>query len=186
MPASKDLRRIVLAVVLLGSSAIAQRPDAVTANRALTPQWKQLSRAAGMIFAGTVLRVEALPASNFHSIPTVEVTFHIDQAIVGVEPGEVLVVREWAGAWSNHRPMQIGQRQLLFLYPPSVLGLTSPVGGPAGLFPLDAQGRIATPPAVTLPPGHHPLPPVRSPVPRTTTGASIRQLAQSIRRAREE
>jgi hypothetical protein len=31
---------------------------------------------------------------------------------------------------------------MLFLYPPSKLGLTSPVGGPLGRFKIDPDGRV--------------------------------------------
>src|SRR5205807_10161405 len=63
-------------------------------------------------------------------------------AVAGVRTGEVLTVREWAGAWSTHRAMRRGQRFLIFLYPPSRLGLTSPVGGPVGEIALDSRGEI--------------------------------------------
>jgi hypothetical protein len=38
--------------------------------------------------------------------------------------------------------MRGGQRLLIFLYPPSRLGLTSPVGGPLGQVVLDSRGEI--------------------------------------------
>ena len=42
-----------------------------------------------------------------------------------------------------HRPMRKGEHFLLFLYPPSRLGLTSPVRGAQGQVPLDAGGTRA-------------------------------------------
>lgn len=75
-------------------------------------------------------------------IPLIVVRFRVDRAIAGVRPGQVLTVREWAGAWSMHRAMREGQRLLIFLYPASRLGLTSPVGGPQGQVVLGSRGSI--------------------------------------------
>jgi hypothetical protein len=73
--------------------------------------------------------------------PAIEVSFRVDEAIAGVERGQVVTIHEWAGAWSMQRPMSPGQRILIFLYPPSRLGLTSPVGGALGQVALDATGK---------------------------------------------
>jgi hypothetical protein len=100
-----------------------------------------------MIFAGTVLGStppattidRAIPAS----IPAVQLSFRVDRAIAGVARGQVLTIREWTGVWSSsmQRPMIKGQHILIFLYPPSRLGLTSPVGGSLGQIALDANGK---------------------------------------------
>ena len=129
------------------SFALAQPSDQVAAERVLGAQWKQLSRRAGMIFAGTVLGStppattidRAIPAS----IPAVQLSFRVDRAIAGVARGQVLTIREWTGVWSSsmQRPMIKGQHILIFLYPPSRLGLTSPVGGSLGQIALDANGK---------------------------------------------
>ena len=73
--------------------------------------------------------------------PAVQLSFRVDEAIAGVERGQILTIHEWAGAWSMHRPMSKGQHILIFLYPPSRLGLTSPVGGSLGQVALDASGK---------------------------------------------
>ena len=61
--------------------------------------------------------------------------------MAGVKRGQILTIHEWAGAWSMHRPMRTGQHILIFLYPPSRLGFTSPVGGSLGQVALDASGK---------------------------------------------
>jgi hypothetical protein len=134
----------------LSNFAAAQQSDQVVAERVLGPQWKQLSRRAGMIFAGTVL-APAPPTATTQTAaidrvvpgkaPSIELRFQVDKAIAGVEPGQVLTIHEWAGAWSAHRPMSKGQHILIFLYPPSRLGLTSPVGGSMGQVALDPAVR---------------------------------------------
>ncbi|HKN71550.1 MAG TPA: hypothetical protein VJX30_10990 [Terriglobales bacterium] len=146
-------RGLVVALAFLSSFVAAQQSDQVLAERVLGPQWKQLSRRAGMIFAGTVLTAAAQtvnsPTAATDRIdpgttPAVQLSFRVDEAIAGVERGQVLTIHEWAGAWSMHRPMSKGQRFLIFLYPPSRLGLTSPVGGSLGQIALDPSGQTVS------------------------------------------
>lgn len=129
----------------LPNFAAAQLSDQVVGERVLGSQWKQLSRRAGMIFAGTVL-TSTPPATTMDrvvpaAVPAVQLSFRVDRAIAGVKRGQVLTIHEWTGAWSMHRPMRRGQHILVFLYPPSRLGLTSPVGGSLGQVALDAGGN---------------------------------------------
>jgi hypothetical protein len=123
------------------SFALAQQSDQVVAERVLGAQSKQLSRRAGMIFAGTVLGSTPPTTTIDRAIPAVQLRFRVDRAIAGVPRGQVLTIREWAGASSMQRPMIKGQHILIFLYPPSRLGLTSPVGGAIGQVALDASGK---------------------------------------------
>jgi len=110
-----------------------------------------MCHSAGMIFSGTVLNIDNEPAEKETPIPLVLIRFRVDRAVAGVRAGEVLTVREWAGAWSTHRAMRSGQRLLIFLYPLSRLGLTSPVGGAQGQVVLDARGQIIQANVVDLP-----------------------------------
>jgi hypothetical protein len=86
-------------------------------------------RAAGTIFRGTVLSVQAPKATRGGEMETVQVTFRIDDAFRGVRRGQSLTIREWRGLWLAGERYRVGERVVLFLYPPSKLGLTSPVGG---------------------------------------------------------
>jgi len=105
------------------------------------PHARPPTRSSGYIFAGTVKSVErAIPKRN--GVATVLINFHVDQAIRGVRTGQMLAVREWAGLWESGERYRPGERVLLFLYPPSKLGLTSPVGGPMGRFRIDPSGRV--------------------------------------------
>ena len=116
-------RVLVVALAFLSSLVAAQQSDQVIAERVLGPKWKQLSRRAGMIFAGTVLTAAAQTVTNQTAAtdrlapgttPAVQLSFHVDEAIAGVERGQVLTIHEWAGAWSMHRPMSKGQHFLIF------------------------------------------------------------------------
>jgi hypothetical protein len=130
----------------MGSVAgVSQQSDQTPAARVLGPEWTKMARAAGMVFSGTVLAVETSPSKD-QAMLAVELKFRVERAIAGVEAGQVLTIREWAGAWSMHRPMHSGEHVLLFLYPPSRLGFTSPVNGALGQVALDAGGtRVTTP-----------------------------------------
>lgn len=176
-------RLSALAFVCLASLSAAQQPDQIAAGRVLGPHWEQLSRSAGMVFSGTVLTVEALPAGKGQPLPIIQVKFRVDRAIAGVQPGQEITIREWAGAWSSHRAMRRGQRLLLFLYAPSRLGLTSPVGGSLGQVALDGRGEIA------VAPNPAPATEVRNARQATRqtdaqTSITLRQLEQAIRSAR--
>ena len=111
-----------------------------------TPSLSQLSRKAGYIFAGTVTAVERLTPTSATEVATMRVSFHVDQAILGVRRGQTLTIREWAGLWESGERYRPGERVVLFLYPPSKLGLTSPVGGPAGRS-VDGDGDVALDPS---------------------------------------
>src|SRR5271167_3519051 len=53
---------------------------------------RSLTRSSGYIFAGTVKSVErAVPKGN--GVATVEINFHVDQAMQGVRTGQVLAIR---------------------------------------------------------------------------------------------
>jgi len=101
-----------------------------------------LADAAGMIFSGTVTRIERLPGHAGQNLATLDITFHVENAIRGATPGRDLTISQWAGLWSMGQRYRIGERVMLFLYPESKLGLTSWVGGPLGRFAVDALGRV--------------------------------------------
>jgi hypothetical protein len=112
----------------------------------------------------------------------------VDQAIAGVEQGQILTIHEWAGAWSMHRSMSSGQHILIFLYPLSRLGFTSPVGGSLGQVALDSSGKNVSNSGQKPPPpmglqNESPPPP---PVPADTRSVSVVQLERAIRSARNE
>lgn len=104
--------------------------------------FRQLVRAAGTIFSGTVTDIEPRPASSGQSLGSVAITFHVDRAIRGATPGESLTILQWIGLWSSGQRYRVGERVALFLYPRSRLGLTSSVAGPMGRFEVDAARRI--------------------------------------------
>jgi hypothetical protein len=102
----------------------------------------QIVHAAGTIFSGTVTAIARHPATRGQGIETVAITFHVEQAIRGATPGQDLTISQWMGLWSGGQRYRVGERVLLFLYPPSKLGLTSCVAAPIGRFGIDPWGRV--------------------------------------------
>ena len=98
--------------------------------------------AARYIFAGTVIGIERVEATKPGQVATVRVSFRVDDAVRGVRQGQTLSVREWAGLWESGGSYRMGERVFLFLYAPSRVGLTSPVGGWAGRYAINSAGQI--------------------------------------------
>jgi hypothetical protein len=102
----------------------------------------QILQSAGIIFSGRVTSVGGA-ASPFATDATfTTVTFQVEHSIRGTTAGQNLIIHEWSGLWARGERYRVGERVLLFLYPPSRLGLTSPVAGAVGKFAIDPQGRI--------------------------------------------
>ncbi|HLX73499.1 MAG TPA: hypothetical protein VKR26_02125 [Terriglobales bacterium] len=127
--------RVALLVAGLGCCSLAQASG--PAPLSLT----QLTRKAGFIFAGRVMRVER-PAPLPGRVPVVQVTLRVERALRGAHTGQKFTLMQWTGAWDSGPQYRPGQRLLLFLYPRSRTGLTSVVGGRLGQFDLDARGNI--------------------------------------------
>jgi hypothetical protein len=172
------VRWSVVAVALLlflPSPAYSQRPFPV--ENPVVPGLNQLVRSSGYIFAGTVIGVQRVPPQVRGEVATVRVTFRVEQAVRGVRTGQTLEIHEWAGLWESGERYHAGERVLLFLYRPSRLGLTSPVGGPMGRFHVDRNGQVILQSAANP----------RWPSPTATglrpgkTGISLRNVTRAIR-----
>jgi hypothetical protein len=139
-----------------------------------------------MIFSGTVTSVRPIRATRTDEVETAQISFHVDHAIRGVKNRQTLVVREWAGLWAAGSRYRTGERVLLFLYPPSKLGLTSPVGGAVGQFAFDDQGRVIIGNAVNPEPRFGvPGSPATFKLPRSNR-VTYGQFVRAIRQAVEE
>lgn len=136
-------------------------------------------RAAGMIFSGTVIRIEPRAHANGQSVETIAITFRVEKALRGVTAGHNTTISQWIGLWSSGQSYRVGERVLLFLYPRSKLGLTSLVAGTMGRFDVDSWGYIE------LSPRH--LSTLReNPVLGGRSRVSFSDFALAVRQAREE
>jgi hypothetical protein len=103
---------------------------------------ESLVRAAGVIFLGQVLYV-GREAGSAPSVGATTVTFKVEDAFRGAAVGQSLTIREWAGLWTRGEQYRVGERCLLFLYPESRLGFTSPAGWPMGRFEMRSKEMIS-------------------------------------------
>jgi hypothetical protein len=107
---------------------------------------RDMSRNAAYIFAGKVMAVEREFAIQPAAAPIVRITFQVEHAIRGVSRGQILTIHEWAGRWEAGESFHPRESILVFLYPPSKLGLTSVVGGSSGRFAIDSSAQIIVAP----------------------------------------
>jgi len=125
-----------LLILILAPSTMAQ---AVFRNAA--PDLRAVVHRSGTIFVGKVVSIE--PPTGPCCLTSVRVTFMVEQAMRGdVIVGEHFSIREWPGLWTAGPRYRVGERLVLFLYPPSKLGLTSPVDGKWGRVPVTRDGVI--------------------------------------------
>lgn len=106
-----------------------------------TPGVNFLTKRAGLIFSGTVLSVERVTPTRLAEIETVLIRFRVEQPVRGVVAGQTVSIREWGGLWSGPPRYRVGERLFLFFYPPSNLGLTSPVAD-LGRLAVDRYGYL--------------------------------------------
>jgi hypothetical protein len=182
---------LALILTLALSPLVAEQPARVQTPptipwRSQRPQRPQhplpVTRSSGYIFAGTVKSVErVVPKGN--GVATVQINFHVDEAMRGVRTGQTLTIHEWAGLWESGERYRPGERVLLFLYPPSKLGLTSPVGGSMGRFRIGPDDRIIVDPEPIGFPAPHPR--IIGPLPGTNH-VSPREFVRLLRLAEEE
>jgi len=136
--------RCLLILLCLSSFGVDAQVRTTVPVRALPPDLNEITRRAGMIFAGTVLQIEPVRAPSSDQVASVQITIKVEQAVRGARSGQTLSFRESVGLWTSCARYRVGQRLMLFLYAPSTLGLTSPVGGRAGEFAIDRDGRIVS------------------------------------------
>ena len=131
----------------------------------------QIVRSSGLIFSGEVIKVEHVK-SRSGGVPAVtQITFCVEHPVRGVRLGQIVAIREWQGLWNSGERYVVGEHVMLFLYPNSRLGLTSPVGGPAvGRFRVDSAGEV-----LPTPPMGRPVKPI-----------NIRSFVTTIRRVARE
>lgn len=109
----------------------------------------QIVRSSGLIFSGEVIKVEHVKSQSGGAPAFTQITFRVENPVRGVRQGQIVAIREWQGLWNSGERYERGEHVMLFLYPNSRLGLTSPVAGPAvGRFRVDSSGQVL--PAVPI------------------------------------
>ena len=149
----------------------------------------KLARPAGIIFSGTVIRIDRGRDESGNVAP-VQVAFRVGEAVRGCYAGETIEVAEWAELWARHDRYRVGQQVLLFLYPRNAAGITSPVAGDIGVFMLGPNGLLRiTPQQASLlgsQPGERPAPgESTNPTPARAGLRSFRSAREVVRAVRE-
>jgi len=178
-----QLRRLVApALILLLASPATTAELPLLPERPLIPKLPSLVSKAGYIFSGTVKSVERIAPRTPNSLPVMRITFQVERGFFGIRSGRELAIHECVGLWQSGESYRPGEKVLLFLYPPSKLGLTSPVGGLNGRFNVDPGGRIIIDPRTGGGPLHR--------LPRTGAPKKILlspdDFARALRQARGE
>jgi hypothetical protein len=117
-----------------------------------------------------VLQVEHHNSDSSSALATTRIVFRVDEAIRNVRRGQTVAINEWAGLWQSGERYHPGERVLLFLYPPSKLGLTSPVGNRAGRFAVNRAGLVT----------------VKAPIGKPPRTIEIRRVVAAIRQAAKD
>lgn len=136
-----SVRILSVALILVTFPLFAEQPTRTPTDQP-HPSPPDLLRSSGYIFAGTVKSVERVTPTRHDSVGVMRITFQVEKGIRGVQARQPLVIQEWLGLWEAGERYRPGERALLFLYPPSKLGLTSLVGGPMGRFPVGEDDGI--------------------------------------------
>lgn len=126
----------LLAFLLLSVLPLCAEPKSLLIPQ--LPPWQRITRDSGMVFSGVVTQVRRSASPD----GTTQITFRVENAMRGVRRGQIVTIKEWSGLWNNGERYVAGERVLLFLYPKSRLGLTSPVGGKLGRYAVDSAGRV--------------------------------------------
>ena len=127
-----------------------------------TPAMQHLVRSSGMIFSGVVLQIQRSASG------ATQITFRVETAIRGVRHGQTVRISEWNGLWTSGERYVKGEHVMLFLYPTSKLGLTSPVGGKTGRYSVSGAGQVPVPGPINQ----------THPIPIKTFKAAIRRAVQ--------
>jgi hypothetical protein len=125
---------------------------------------------SGRIFSGTVLQIEHRNSDSSSALATTRIVFRVDEAIRNVRRGQTVAINEWAGLWQSGERYHPGERVLLFLYPPSRLGLTSPVGHRAGRFAVNRAGLVT----------------LKNPIGKPPRAIEVRRVVAAIRQAEKD
>jgi len=134
--------RVHSLLVIFLTAFVPQCAPCETVHQAVkVPGLQRLARHSGLILSGAVLRVQHLDPAGAGGPAITQTTFRVQQAIRECAPDKLMFTSGvGCGRWGN--AISQGEQVVLFLYPASRLGLTSPVGGEMGRFQVNKAGRV--------------------------------------------
>ena len=102
---------------------------------------EEITAAANRVFAGICTNVEEIEDDPESKLPVFKYTFKITETIKGLEGKEEITFKQWKPTVRN-AGYDTGKKYILFLFPDSERGLTSPVGFLQGQFDVEKKGLI--------------------------------------------
>lgn len=99
---------------------------------------EEITNSADRVFAGTCEKIEEIEKDPLSNLKVVRYTFRVLETIKGVSTDEITFT-QWKPT-TVEAPYVIGKKYVMFLYPNSRLGLTSPVGYMQGKFLVEKAG----------------------------------------------
>ena len=102
---------------------------------------EEITSASNRIFTGTCTNVEEIEDDPESKLPVFKYTFKINDAIKGLQGKEEITFKQWKPT-AKDAGYEVGNKYILFLYPDSERGLTSPVGFLQGQFEVERKGLI--------------------------------------------
>ena len=102
---------------------------------------EEITNDSDRIFTGICTNVEEIDNDSQSNLPVFKYTFKITDAIKGVQGKEEISFKQWKPTVRT-AGYDVGKKYVLFLYPNSERGLTSPVGFLQGQFEVEKKGFI--------------------------------------------
>ena len=99
---------------------------------------EEITNASDRIFSGKCLKAEEIQDEN--NLPVIRYTFTVKENIKGVKDDEI-TFKQWQPT-ARDGGYEVGKKYILFLFPNSEKGLTSPVGFSQGKFLVETTGII--------------------------------------------
>jgi len=95
---------------------------------------EETTEIADRIFAGVCTKTEKIKNDIVSGLPVIKYTFKVTDGIKGAEDKSEISFKQWEALSNDNSHYTEGEKYLLFLYPDSRKGLTSPVGFAQGQF----------------------------------------------------
>ena len=102
---------------------------------------EELTNEADRIFAGLCTDIEEIENDPESGLSVVKYTFRITEQIKGLDDKDEITFKQWSKTTSDFS-YEVGTKYILFLYPDSELGLTTPVGFLQGQFNVNKKGLL--------------------------------------------
>ena len=99
---------------------------------------EEITNASDRIFSGKCIKAEETQDEN--NLPVIKYKFEVKDNIKGVK-GEEIAFKQWQPT-ARDGGYEVGKKYILFLFPDSEKGLTSPVGFSQGKFLVETTGII--------------------------------------------